>query len=286
MFIFQEFIEDILEVNKNLAISKNIIDEDTVVFEVKDLENQIIVNTSDYENFELRYVENGFIDSIYKANIFNKNELYDFLINVTPSSVANKCVGNNSLSGEELSSWFYRNKNVKLLGIFVKKGYYFEDTFDEYELHQHNDISFYVQGKKKALITFEERDGMCGSGYTTASFGSAYVYEIENEVDIEKALYLPTKQTTVINKQDGDGGELYLKINKEKVLIVCYDEYGGDSYYPSGYVNSHLPLDSSEIKAKCIVSPDNDDAFVKLELKLNANYQRILPIEPHILPEM
>ena len=73
---------------------------------------------------------------------------------------------------------------------------------------------------------------------------------------------------------------------KDKIMVVNYDEYGGDSYYPSGYVNTEFPLDSREIKVKCVVSPEDNDAFVKLKLKLNPNYQKILPIEPHILIEM
>ena len=80
MFIFQELLEDVLDINKNLKLSKLFIDEDTVVLDINDWSNtQILIKIKDNEElFELRYVENGFIDSIYKPGIFDKENLYNF----------------------------------------------------------------------------------------------------------------------------------------------------------------------------------------------------------------
>lgn len=105
----------------------------------------------------------------------------------------------------------------------------FEYVDDEFERH----ILFGIlSNDKKVRIELSTEDGVCGSGWTTASWGHIDVQEVTK---FDGYTYKPKKNIVIDDIFPHDEKE-YIK---NQVFSVSYD--GGDSYYPSG--GYHVDMD-------------------------------------------
>ena len=115
-------------------------------------------------------------------------------------------------------------------------------------------------GSRKFTISLWENGGWCGSGYTTASFGTMIIKRVDDfgpfthrpkdgkPVKIENAYYDCDTGELCFDKveynwdsdEDDEDDEYFDADVKNNVFN--YSEDGGDLYYPSGYVHVNMDL--------------------------------------------
>ena len=128
---------------------------------------------------------------------------------------------------------------MKIIGMNVKKyiGQKVEGSCSSFSYENSEKIKYdiFVQSKKKKFkVSIWDEEGVCGSGWTTASYGHIEVKEI-NSYPPMNFRYKNIKEIP-IELSEADSGANYLNI--PEVFSVSYD--GGDEYYPSGGISIEI----------------------------------------------
>lgn len=119
----------------------------------------------------------------------------------------------------------------KYIGTIVE-GSNMDFTYEDSTLTRH--ILYGVENDKKYQIILEIENGICGSGWTTASYGILKKEEIETFPGMQFRSVNPTLEISLETKFDF-GEEL---IEND---FFNFSEVGGDEYYPCG--GYHINMD-------------------------------------------
>ena len=126
---------------------------------------------------------------------------------------------------------------MKIVGMRIEKyvgncGY---SDFEEPDSQLMDRYIIYAIGKyhNKYEITIWDEDGMCGSGWCSASWGNIKVKRVNGFGNIT---HTPIKELTIDDLEENVEG---IDVENE-VFYVNYD--GGDSYYLRGGINVHIEL--------------------------------------------
>lgn len=240
----REELEDIeIAINKEFEISDN--EERDFFFPIDNINYGQIILNKNYDKYIIDICSQGFlienpdVRSLYEDKEFSKDELIDFLKNFE-KEISPILQEYNSTFNKPIEILI--GKKLNLLGVNLRGRASLDDSGDyELEKHKELDIILYIEDsltKTIYRIVLMNTYGMCGSGWTTASWGEVILSECKTLP--KKICYLPLKQLQVEFSLEAEGTEnetVIFKINADETfnsIYCCYD--GGDSYYPSGYI--------------------------------------------------
>lgn len=147
------------------------------------------------------------------------------------------------------------SKNIKVLGLMVEK--YVEDVEIDFESCTKKDSERYhlivqdVKNKNKYVITLLTKDGLCGSGWCSATYGEINIKKLDKGMPFT---HIPKKTTFIdgftINPDTLEWSQEFIPMGSIKYDVSDIDRemestdinnifavsvVGGDPYYPSGY---------------------------------------------------
>ncbi|MBQ2886664.1 MAG: hypothetical protein IJE43_23340 [Alphaproteobacteria bacterium] len=146
---------------------------------------------------------------------------------------------------------FQKQGKIQVLGLGVEK---YIETFDYYndkikdEAERYKIFAIDVMNGKKYIINLSEERGMCGSGYCSSTYGkmkveeykkgSAFTHKPKGVIYIENLQIDPKTldvKAPLNNNYTDDSGTVTIHNN-----IFKFSNYGGDRYYPGGYVEINM----------------------------------------------
>lgn len=137
---------------------------------------------------------------------------------------------------------------MKIIGLRIEKyidtkvtGHNLDFEYKDAEFQRHI-ICAVLSDNKKVEITLSESEGVCGSGWTTASYGHMevkYVNKFNGFTHIPKRPLELDDTEIVIKSNDGISNEVF-----------SVSPYGYDEYYPSGYYHVNMELFDETIRHK------------------------------------
>lgn len=239
--LFQEMLEDVVSAYDDVlrVVEEN---ESYCIITNVDKERSFIVAPNDKKHgMIIKEVVDGFEDTVYKEKEVPITNLASSLLNGTKDTLA-------PFNLHDLVSRF----SLSLLGIFAQPILLLEEEYDKTVKNSYMKFFFLVRDEIRNIrffIELSEHGGMCGSGWTTATFAGVDVIPINGEVDMEKAIYTPKEKIYIDIESSEDVVNFYIRDNlspSTKNLLASVDFYGGDVYYPSGSINFNLPNKSYE----------------------------------------
>lgn len=227
-----EFLEDFYtELNLNAIKEDDTIylrkndNYQSCIYILKDVKNdKIELEGIAYLGFKMKHPA---IVSLYKDILFDVDDFREFL---EADADIEKMFFDREYS-------FGINQEFILKGINLQK--IIEYNMDNDELYFINAPVLYfskIDSDRKFRAMFFQTEGMCGSGYCSASWGNYSFWEIEEfpeEFDLK-----PTKNhiIKIVGNGTSNNDSFQVLLGKE-LSLICFSEDGGDGYYPNGYVD-------------------------------------------------
>lgn len=253
--IFQEFLEDILDKNKNLKIITG--DETSCVVANLDRGRTFHITPSDdLKEITIKKITNCFLDNTNKDESFPIDELESFLTNY-PIKIR---------SVENIDK-FMEKGNIVLLGIFAQPVSILETMFNNEVPNYYLDIILYVDIDGKEYTINLSLRGEMSKDYTSFDIlGKVKVLSVEEPLDIKKAIYVPTCK--LVLSIEGNKEDVYFFVKAKglsKNFLANVSTFGENKYYPKGVL--HLALPNEILKGYFIHNEDSDD-FINKESPL------------------
>ena len=143
---------------------------------------------------------------------------------------------------------------MKIIGMRIEKyigqnikGHSWDFEYYDEEMERHILYGINSDGQKIKITLYEEY-GVCGSGWTTASWGRI---EIEYIDSFEGYDYKPIKELIIddiTNEKNEDFNDYETECIENEVFIVS--DNGGDFYYPCGFYEVNMDLFRKTARAK------------------------------------
>lgn len=188
--------------------------------------------------------ENPVIVNTYFNRIFERSEIFPFVRDFGIEM-------HRSLIFKPINDLIDKHREYTLFGINFETYFSMDENYNwEEEKHQLIDYILYIKDRKDGKfyrVILNTSYGMCGSGWTTATWGEVLVQKID---DVPKDFCFTPKKDNPFSvylkygESSNDVDILLISKGKQENFFGV-DYTGGDSYYPSGGIYDYLGFLSS-----------------------------------------